>query len=730
MVNLKQYILDSTENEAALTDCFEVFRSYVCKPDVEFITKVTRATRDLFLDKKVSVLHKYFILQLTHLSLQLNVSQYIDSFAINIAPVLLKLIDNGEANKLTPDELKQVIFRGINADTQGSEDFYDLLVEGIEFWHANLKSESGVFDTLYKQACASGVTFAEEPRHVYRFLGLVGRRRYNEGFERENAPTDDSPNNKQTAVQSSGGTTPKVNQVSTPQSQKPLISIIDAGAKTISNIPAQPQKTTLRNDGFQDDRQKVQFLTKSQEDTSKKIAQYLNEKDDADEELNSYFRRLNNMVNEGFDLQAIMTDSQREKMLKSQNLLECYKKANSYRELRNLVIGTGGIRPVSENDLTPAPSKKSSVGKNQELNQRFNNSGSISGSKFGNRQSMPVENGQTRKLDAPFSQTAPLSSVFPGTTDEDLTTRKIAQFIETERSMLLSKIEMLVMENKRLEMENRRHQKQVSELEEKVKSDKLHMKSLEADLHKNQRLVDDFVKKLEKSVTKSMTERSSVDMHYDSRDSLGRYGKEHPIRDSDSSFHTRSVRPGEFEAAAAKLLYANDYMVPMTGVKDAKGSQNGTAEIRTAYTHPFTTHDPQTTNHTTMHEIDRFAHNFTADIDRLLKENTRLSNEVRTRNHTPGSLLSNGIVSDQLRRETYPSGNTNTAIVTSNTRSYAQATLPPSSPIIGAYPYRQLEPVNSQPTLNSVFRTEQKQPVMDFRKKGDVPVGIMKFKRS
>lgn len=159
MVNLKEFLIDSSNGEEKFTKGFETIARYIRKNDAEFNSKVLRATCDIIKDATVSEGNKLMCLQLVHLGLVMRNELFIKAYFKELNGTLLKLLTGMSAGEGNISQRPGNIFKGINqnSDEKKGELFFRLLSECVFYWNDNLSVFHSGFAENVDEARKAGI---------------------------------------------------------------------------------------------------------------------------------------------------------------------------------------------------------------------------------------------------------------------------------------------------------------------------------------------------------------------------------------------------------------------------------------------------------------------------------------------------------------------------------------------------------------------------------------------
>ena len=464
MVNLKEHIIESTNNEKAFIKNYELFHKFVAKSDREFIQKILKATKEVILDKSISEKNKYYCLQLVHLLLQINNKYLFEAFKNILAFFLVNLAINISNNEGKDFEKDGLIFKSINSkhDPEYYDKFSELLIEAIEFWSANFGSSEPIFEEMMQELKKVKVRMID-PKYAFDYFDLFDKIK--------------TKNEKET--------------LSKKETNK--ISKFKDNSQEQFNLNRRKSEKSVNFASELIDRTKIESIFIKISAQNEHISQFMNARSESEDNMTEIFKLLNDLMNQILPFLNNITDTQQKILSEGKRLLECYQKAETFSQLKAYVL------KKENND------KKTSKISNKE--QNLENPGRIktvsNKLNYGNDVILNKTNQKINGTHNPRSEIIKKESL---SEIKDTTENKeqIMEYIETERKQLIEKIEMLTLENRRLEFECKRKQKTIVDIEEKSRIDQSHLKKIEIDLEKSQNLVEKFVKKLNNSLGPSI----------------------------------------------------------------------------------------------------------------------------------------------------------------------------------------------------------------------------------
>lgn len=528
MVNLKQFLTTTTNSETDFTRNFETLFRYVRKSDAEFFSKILKAANDIFQDKTIPQINKYFCLHFINLCVQCQMLLFNEYFEKELSRGLLSIALTDPANY--DFEKKDKNF--FKKDNSTSEDeysigFFQLLIECIEFWYANNKTSCKVFETMYLEAEKNRVVFIENPKHILKYFALLETKSQkseeNNPFVEKGRKDSNStsfpkfPNNY--AQKSEAHLKQEVNEFGDGKSKWEL------NHNFIETKPNELKKV-------------IETFIKSSED----LKYYLQTNSEADEKLNNHFAQLNSSVQQLLIYENDIKGSQKQYLNDGIHFLSCYDEANDYETLRETILQYINERPIEltppkfnqyKNDLTQSQELllRASVDKSVKLSRSIEKRSDDLDRSKEKQQKKTSDKHYSQSTETPNSENEPKNNKqfaekhennkngvmkeekkreLHGTTsrqsidskkkepyhlNDQVFKRTYIEFIDHERKRLKEKITELEKETYNLKNENRKINEKCHELEDKLSTQVSTTKELQISLKKNEEIIEKFVRK-------------------------------------------------------------------------------------------------------------------------------------------------------------------------------------------------------------------------------------------
>ena len=433
MVNLKEYILDSTQNQTEFTKNIENILKHTAKGDEEFITKSLYAIRDIIKDEMVESIQKYFCLQIINLSSQLHIPIYFRVLGEKYLERLYLFCCFDKKNPSLEERGKNVL-KQFNEDCneEHSLKFFILLVEMFGEWGSNsFVSQFDNFQSKYRSLKKTGLDFNRKPKHLFKYTDKLKK------FQSKKKGGKTKEENNEDAL----------NDEFFEQMNDLIYLVLDYFENNEENH--QPL-----DEYFELIRSQIDYLENHGPEKSLKRNEYL------------ICKKLND-INNYYD--------------------------NDFKEIRNLLVGRAK-NEILEIEL-PNPfknglkEKKQAKSDNNNKKRQNNNQDEIISHKTISVKPKSMINELNDKNRFPGSDNEKNGEV-------DETTKLINNFLTHERNHLLGKIRELERRNNTFRNENEKLQKKVQEQEIALKSMSNRYDALEQENQHNKKSIDNFIREL------------------------------------------------------------------------------------------------------------------------------------------------------------------------------------------------------------------------------------------